>query len=436
MADADLMQKAADFIEENLKADLRLADIAEAAGYSVFHFCRIFQGAVGMPVMQYVLRRRLKHAAYAITCGMRASDAALLYGFDTHAGLYKAFMREYGCSPTAFAKRRAAAKPSGFDWKKGNGYMISREKVREMLAHWQLENAAAVPVVYENSGITADNVWEAGSSHFLKATKSLAQLTAHAAIAKALQSGGMAAPVPVRTSNGKEYVTDGELFFYLLPRLEGRPVNSKALLLRPDAADAAFRLGTLIGRLHKALEAAGGDIPLDEPDLAAIVRGWAMPETRKAMDLPEAFYAEYNDAFPRLYPLMPRQLIHRDIHPGNILMDGENFSGFLDFELGEKNIRLFDPCYCLTGILSENLPYCQSAPDNKWFLLYKSLLHGYNSVCPLTDEEKEAAPYVVFTNQMICVAYFGGIPKYQELAATNRRMFAWLWERRAELVLV
>jgi AraC-like DNA-binding protein len=77
MADLDLMQKSIDYIEENLKADLSLADIADMAGFSSFHFLRIFQKAIGMPVMAYVLRRRLLHAAYCISRGMDAVQAAL-----------------------------------------------------------------------------------------------------------------------------------------------------------------------------------------------------------------------------------------------------------------------------------------------------------------------------------------------------------------------
>lgn len=50
---------------------------------------------------------------------------------------------------------------------------------------------------------------------------------------------------------------------------------------------------------------------------------------------------------------MPHNIIHRDANPSNILFSNGEVSGFIDFEISEKNIRLFDPCYCATGILSE-----------------------------------------------------------------------------------
>ena len=53
------IQAAIDYIEDNLRTEITAAEAAEKAGYSVFHFYRIFQNTVGMPVMQYILRRKL-----------------------------------------------------------------------------------------------------------------------------------------------------------------------------------------------------------------------------------------------------------------------------------------------------------------------------------------------------------------------------------------
>nr|WP_278287113.1 helix-turn-helix transcriptional regulator [Caloramator mitchellensis] len=79
--------------------------MAENAGFSLFHYYRLFQSVVGMPVMQYILKRRLCHAIYEISCGRKIIDVALSYGYDTHAGFFKAFKREYDCSPTQYLKK-------------------------------------------------------------------------------------------------------------------------------------------------------------------------------------------------------------------------------------------------------------------------------------------------------------------------------------------
>ena len=54
-----------------------------------------------------------------------------------------------------------------------------------------------------------------------------------------------------------------------------------------------------------------------------------------------------------VYEQLPVQLIHRDIHFGNFLFADGVFSGYIDFDLTQRNIRIFDLCYFLLGLLSE-----------------------------------------------------------------------------------
>ena len=74
-----MIQKSIDYIEDNLKTDITAKELSEMAGFSMFHFYRLFQSAVGMPVMQYITRRRLLHALYDMHCGVILS--ILLYTF-------------------------------------------------------------------------------------------------------------------------------------------------------------------------------------------------------------------------------------------------------------------------------------------------------------------------------------------------------------------
>lgn len=63
----ELVQKTLDYIEDNLKAEICAEDLSNMTGYSVFHFYRLFQNAVGMPVMKYITRRKLLNAIYDIS---------------------------------------------------------------------------------------------------------------------------------------------------------------------------------------------------------------------------------------------------------------------------------------------------------------------------------------------------------------------------------
>ena len=73
------IQRTLDYIEDNLKTDITATELADIAGYSVFHFYRLFQSAMGFPVMQYILRRKLLNAIYEIGMGRKKIDVALEY---------------------------------------------------------------------------------------------------------------------------------------------------------------------------------------------------------------------------------------------------------------------------------------------------------------------------------------------------------------------
>ena len=63
----DMIQNSINYIEENLKTELKAEELAGNAGFSLFHYYRVFQGAVGLPIMQYVVRRKLIHAINEIS---------------------------------------------------------------------------------------------------------------------------------------------------------------------------------------------------------------------------------------------------------------------------------------------------------------------------------------------------------------------------------
>ena len=47
----EIIQKTLDYVDSNIKEDITAEELAEVAGYSVFHFYRLFLSAVGIPVM-------------------------------------------------------------------------------------------------------------------------------------------------------------------------------------------------------------------------------------------------------------------------------------------------------------------------------------------------------------------------------------------------
>ncbi len=62
-----VLEKALNYIEKHLNDDIDLSIIAREAGYSFYHFQRIFKGVVGDFVKDYIIKRRITEAAKELT---------------------------------------------------------------------------------------------------------------------------------------------------------------------------------------------------------------------------------------------------------------------------------------------------------------------------------------------------------------------------------
>ena len=415
------IQRSLDYIEENLQAEITAQELAQLAHLSLYHYYRLFRQATGLPVMQYILRRRLLHGVYAMKQGSAKIDAALRFGFDTYAGFYRAFCREFGSTPSEFLRSSRAKRPCRIDLMKEEHMIVTHKKAAQILQNWDLRGEPISDIYYEGTGNKNENACCVGSDFVLKYTANLGKLKKHIEVSKALESIGLLAAVPVKTVDGQEYIRDGELYFYLTRRLPGKQLVSH----RFGDGDARF-VGEILGQLHLALSRIEDCV--SEADLLATVRDWALPKAKTAMNLPERFCAEFLNTFSALYPALPRQIIHRDPNPGNIIC-AEDRWGFFDFELSERNVRIYDPCYAATAVLSETF----GENNDSWLGICRDILWGYDSVAKLTEAEREAVPYIILANQFVCVAWFAEQDKYAEIYETNKRMTAWLIERFGEL---
>lgn len=418
----EIIQSSLDYIEDNLKTEITAEELRRQAGFSLFHYYRLFQSATGMPVMQYITRRRLLHAVYEISLGEKMIDVALEFGFDTHAGFYKAFQREFGYTPSQYLKRYKVKKPYRINLLKEEHVMITHKKLEEVLKQWGLEAEPLTDIIYEETGNRNESACYVGNDYVIKFSANLGKVENSIAIAKALREVGLTAATAVATPDGKEYISEGELFFYVTKRIRGAQLKAGTMYLEDYEKRARF-IGEVIGQLSLALKKV--EVPAKDVDILSSACDWAIPELKGKLDVPEAFTGKYVDEFSRLYPQLPKQLIHRDPNPGNIILSEDSW-GFIDFELSERNVRIFDPCYAATAILSESFVGADEEKLCRWIEVYKNILYGYDSVVKLTEEEKEAVPYVILSNQLMATAWFATQEKYQELYGINKRMTEWM----------
>ncbi len=97
--------EAAHWIDAHSSDEIDLADVADAAGLSPFHFLRIFSSALGVTPHQYLVRSRLRRAAQLLADEERpVTDVALDVGFADLSNFVRTFHRAAKVSPRDFRK--------------------------------------------------------------------------------------------------------------------------------------------------------------------------------------------------------------------------------------------------------------------------------------------------------------------------------------------
>jgi len=99
------LQYALRAMEARLDAPYSLDELAALAGFSPFHFHRIFRGMIGESVKQYERRLRLERAARHLKSSKRAVlEIALDAGYESHEAFTRAFAEMFDAPPSSYRK--------------------------------------------------------------------------------------------------------------------------------------------------------------------------------------------------------------------------------------------------------------------------------------------------------------------------------------------
>lgn len=94
------MNDVLEFIEDNLSQPIQYESLSKILGCSVYEFSRIFSFMAGMPVSEYIRRRRLSQAVFDIQNGReKIIDIALKYGYESPTAFTRAFKELHGTTP-------------------------------------------------------------------------------------------------------------------------------------------------------------------------------------------------------------------------------------------------------------------------------------------------------------------------------------------------
>jgi AraC family transcriptional regulator len=98
-------KKVADFIEEHLTEELRLAALARLVDLSPFHFARAFRQSFGLPPHRYHNGRRMERAKMLLAERANSvTEIARILGFAETSSFSAAFRRMTGTSPRDYRR--------------------------------------------------------------------------------------------------------------------------------------------------------------------------------------------------------------------------------------------------------------------------------------------------------------------------------------------
>ena len=177
----------------------------------------------------------------------------------------------------------------------------------------------------------------------------------------------------------------------------------------PKDKTIAWKMGTAIARLHTAFIQCEREVDFWDNSLLKEMKGWIRENLAEGEweTVSKEEYARAVDLLESVYHYLPKQLIHRDVHFGNFLFFEGDLSGYIDFDLSQRNIRIFDLCYFLTGLLAEETD--DAFTKSEWMENIKAVIAGYESMILLSEKEKIAIPWVMECIEILFVAYFMGM---------------------------
>ena len=101
------LRKVTDLLTAHLAEELPLARLAKEAGYSIFHFSRLFKKTTGVTPSRYLIRLRVEHARLLLReTGKSIAEVGLEIGYSNPSYFAQIFRQEVGRSPSGYRGSR------------------------------------------------------------------------------------------------------------------------------------------------------------------------------------------------------------------------------------------------------------------------------------------------------------------------------------------
>ena len=297
--------------------------------------------------------------------------------------------------------------------------------------NWTLGNIKSVEKVDSFSGKVKKITKDDGQIYFLKEKEDIDKCQLENRLLIHLDKNKLPVAVPIKTTTDELGLVQGEKVYCIYPSIIGESFEDH---YGEEGHKEARLLGNSIGLLHKALKNYDPD-GYRKMDLVYNVLEWAnqiINKNKKYFDLGlfNNVKTYFKRSFVPIYDKLPQQLIHRDIHPQNMLFDNYKLSGIIDFDSIVYGVRIFDPCYCGTSILVGG--FDDEEKREKWLDIFKSIIDGYHQQVVLTEAEVKSIIHVLMTIQIIYMAFSCNIDSI-DAAKYNQKVLKWLYDNRESI---
>lgn len=319
-------------------------------------------------------------------------------------------------------------------------YCLSVKSIRRILYNFKKEaykmKEKIQKLLIDNWNIGLDiyqiytTAWSVGNDYVIKVNKNFGNMKRNITMIKALNECNIPVALPIPTVNDEDYVESDENFYFLSKKLAGKEIIN--IFEEDNYLDIVNETGKIIARLHNAFLNCEEKVAFWDNSLLDEMKGWITEILAEndyryitKVDLVESIVELEKD-----YDKLPRQLIHRDIYYGNILFDNNQFCGYIDFDFSQRNIRIFDICYFLLGLLVNKNKNKECV--SKWKEMVKEFIKGYESLITLQRQEKVSICNVMKCIELLFVAYF--IREKDEVnAKLSAELYYFLRENEAEI---
>jgi homoserine kinase type II len=204
------------------------------------------------------------------------------------------------------------------------------------------------------------------------------QLPFYLELMRHLALAGIPCPNPVPDRDGQ-----------ILGTLAGKPATLVTWLQGKELTDpspqACERIGSVLARMHLATQ----NFPGSQPNLRGL--DWwreVTPQLMPFLPKAQASLLEHELAYQSAQNLtsLPRSAVHADLFRNNVLFDGEEVGGVIDFYFAGVDTWLFDLAVTAND-------WCINLATGAWdHDRLNALLSAYQLVRPLDPSEREAWP--------------------------------------------